>query len=131
MMPINSRPQHQDRTILVVDDHHENVHLLQMYLSGKGYKVEFAGNGIEALEIMGQHSNIALVITDINMPGMGGNELCRLIQETSKEVPIIAMSSDPYSAVAPFNEVFSKPFRADELCQTVDELISTKVDSYE
>lgn len=120
--------QQVKQTILVVDDHQENINLLQIYLSEKGYEVESAVNGFDALEKMARN-DISLVITDISMPVMCGNELCRSIQETSAGLPIIAVSSDPYSAVAPFDGVFTKPFRADNLCMVVDELISAKVET--
>ncbi|MGH8644665.1 MAG: GGDEF domain-containing response regulator [Gammaproteobacteria bacterium] len=59
--------------ILAVDDEPENLDLLERTL-GVDYDVRVAHSGAEALEILGQLSDVALIITDQRMPGMTGTE---------------------------------------------------------
>lgn len=59
--------------ILAVDDEPENLDLLERTL-GLDYDVRVARSGAEALEILGQLTEVALIITDQRMPGMTGTE---------------------------------------------------------
>jgi CheY-like chemotaxis protein len=91
--------QHQsgqtDRgTILVVDDVSQNIQLLASILSEAGFKVRFATNGLEALEIH-QNSTLDLILLDIMMPVMDGYEAITKIrdQEKNGNVPIIFLTA--------------------------------------
>jgi PAS domain S-box-containing protein len=76
--------------ILIVDDHEDNLYLLQTLLSGNGYQVISAPHGARAFEIL-EAEKIDLVITDILMPVMDGFQLCRKIKThpTLKSIPLI------------------------------------------
>ncbi len=63
--------QHQ---ILVVDDDQEILTVLEEFLRSCGYKVLVAGNGKEALDLLGQHK-VDLIISDLIMPEIKGIEL--------------------------------------------------------
>ena len=63
------------KTILVVDDSVTMVMSLKSTLSMGGFQVETAGNGQQALDKMNAGVKPDLIITDINMPVMGGLEL--------------------------------------------------------
>jgi PAS domain S-box-containing protein len=89
-------PMHSDRvSILVVDDHHENVLALQAMLSRADYEVVGAGSGSEALKrILKQE--FAVILLDVLMPVMDGFETARLIRqrEASRSVPIIFLTAN-------------------------------------
>ena len=72
-------------TILVVDDEHANRHLAKEFLSRKGYRVETAPTGEEALASIQQHPP-DLILLDLYMPGMNGVELLRRL--TAPSFPI-------------------------------------------
>jgi len=79
--------------ILVVDDHPENVELLETYLIPQGYEIVKAANGEEALEkLSGQH--IDLILLDVMMPGVDGFEVTRRIRQddTQRLLPIILVA---------------------------------------
>ena len=63
-----------ERTILIVDDDHHIRHVLAYKLGQQGLTVMSAGNGHEALE-MARRNPPAVVITDLQMPVMGGLDL--------------------------------------------------------
>ena len=77
--------------ILVVDDDKEIAELVGIHLREEGYEVYKAYSGKEALEIFKQE-RIDLVILDVMMPVMDGNQVCSKIRDTSA-VPIIMLSA--------------------------------------
>ena len=78
--------------ILVVDDDVEIVELLVELLQGLGYRVECAVNGAEALTMLAA-KEYDLVLTDINMPVMGGMELIRQVKAREKSPVIIVITA--------------------------------------
>jgi PAS domain S-box-containing protein len=80
--------------ILLVDDHPANLVALSAVLSDPVYKLFEAGSGPEALKIL-HEENIALVLLDIQMPGMDGYEVARQIRNDpkTKDVPIIFITA--------------------------------------
>lgn len=72
-------------TILVVDDEPANLQLAKQFLSRKGYRVETAQTGEEALALIQQHPP-DLVLLDLYMPGMNGVEVLRRL--TSPSFPV-------------------------------------------
>ncbi len=65
--------------ILIVDDKKENLYLLEKLLSGSGYEVETAEDGIEALEKL-YADRFEMIISDILMPRMDGFQLCHKVK---------------------------------------------------
>ena len=76
--------------ILIVDDEPQITRVLRRSLSSKGYEVQVASDGEEALEVY-QAWKPNLIISDLSMSGMGGLELCRRLRAIS-QVPIIVLS---------------------------------------
>lgn len=66
-------------TILVVDDNHDNVEILQAFLESRGYRVAVANDGKTALARLAEVQP-ALVLLDVMMPGMDGWQVCRTIK---------------------------------------------------
>lgn len=85
-----------ERSILVVDDEAAIRRVLSLQLDRNGYRVETAKNGAEALERLSA-SKFDAVITDVNMPLVGGRELTRRIRADvgAVEPLLIVMSSQP------------------------------------
>lgn len=79
------------RTILVVDDDPHIRQLLVFALGKAGLDTLEAGNGEDAVTMIGEHGP-DLVILDINMPLLDGLEVCRRVRATSG-VPILFLSS--------------------------------------
>lgn len=81
-------------SVLVVDDSITTRTMEQSILSAHGYEVQTAVSGEDALEKCAA-SRFDLVISDVEMPGINGFELCRRLRATEefREVPIIVVSS--------------------------------------
>src|SRR5262249_56571169 len=75
--------------ILVVDDEPQITRVLRRSLATRGYEVQVAADGEEALELF-RHWVPDLVITDLSMPHIGGLELCRRLRAISPG-PVIVL----------------------------------------
>jgi two-component system, chemotaxis family, chemotaxis protein CheY len=75
------------KSILVVDDTRSMRKMVAAVLEGAGYKVEEAGDGVEALELARQQV-FDLVVTDQNMPRMDGVSLIRELRSLAAYDPV-------------------------------------------
>lgn len=107
---------------MVVDDEADCQTVLAMYLESRGYQVECASSGIEALSIF-QKDSPDLVISDVMMPEMDGFEFCRRLRSMSlgQLVPFIFLSGqgeleskiEGHSIGA--DDYLVKPFHSEEI----------------
>jgi DNA-binding response OmpR family regulator len=81
----------EKKNILVVDDEPKILEVVSALLTGKGFRVFSADNGPAALDIFSRQ-NISLVILDLMMPGLSGEEVCAQIRKTSR-VPVIMLTA--------------------------------------
>ncbi len=79
------------RRILVVDDEEKIVDVVKSYLENSGYKVYEAYNGKHAMEVF-ENTDPSLMILDLMLPDLSGEEICRLIRKKSR-VPIIILTA--------------------------------------
>lgn len=106
-------------TILIVDDEPQIRRVMRSTLSSHGYAIAEAKSGEEALEWM-RKEQPDLVLLDVNMPGMGGLEVCREIRRSSN-APIIMLTvrhaeRDKVMALdAGADDYVVKPFGIEEL----------------
>ena len=113
----------QSQRILVVDDEPQIARVMRRSLAARGYEVQVANEGEEALDIFNAWSP-DLVITDLSMPNMGGLELCRRVRATS-QTPIIVLSvkgeerTKVEALDAGADDYVTKPFGMDELLARV------------
>lgn len=78
-------------TILVIDDEKNIRTGLQAALELDGYEVLLAADGAEGLDIA-LHSDVDLVITDLRMPGVSGEEVLRRVSTESPGIPVIVLT---------------------------------------
>jgi two-component system, cell cycle response regulator len=84
----------EDARILVVDDHPDNLEIINARLTSRGYQVELASNGQEALDRV--HANPPhLILLDVMMPVIDGYEVSRRIKQDASlpYVPIILVTA--------------------------------------
>ena len=109
--------------ILVVDDDREIVDSIGIFLSGEGYKVVKAYDGIEALDALSENE-IHLMILDIMMPKLDGIKTLMKLRE-SRNIPVILLSAKSEDAdkilglTAGADDYVTKPFNPSELVARV------------
>ncbi|MBN2106353.1 MAG: sigma-54-dependent Fis family transcriptional regulator [Deltaproteobacteria bacterium] len=114
--------------ILIVDDEKKMRHILQIILEQKGYRTEQASNGSEALELIKKY-HYAMVITDLKMPVMDGQELIREIKKIDPDYPVVVLTAygSIDSAVGAIREgaidYITKPFEEEKILLTVQRSI--------
>lgn len=77
--------------LLIVEDEASIAEVLSAYAKREGYETAYASDGLAALEIF-SHDDIDLVILDLMLPKLSGEEVCRRIREKSS-VPIIMLTA--------------------------------------
>jgi CheY-like chemotaxis protein/PAS domain-containing protein len=97
----------QSSKVLVVDDEPDILEVAVAHLENMGYTALPATGGANALEIAGQNADIALVVTDVIMPGsMDGVELVQKIRHLLPSVKVIYSSGFSADALADRNRTF-------------------------
>ncbi len=121
-------------TVLVVEDEEALRQYATRVLEKKGYTVLSASTGEEALKIVHAHTGaIDLVLSDVVMPGMGGQELRQHLLHTSAATPVVFMSGytddemQRRGAMSQDMRVIEKPFTADELTTAVHDALEIPV----
>ncbi|HME55446.1 MAG TPA: response regulator [Candidatus Lokiarchaeia archaeon] len=115
--------------ILIVDDDDDFLHFIAIMvnLHYPNVVVRMARDGSEALDIIARGAPLAVVITDIVMPRLDGNALCRAIRENhGDQVKIIAMTGKRLSIDAQFDAILSKPFSIDALFASIDQMLGVQ-----
>jgi CheY-like chemotaxis protein len=104
--------------ILVVDDEEEVREILAETLMDFGYRVVTAASGEEALPLLARDRSVAMVITDVRMPGMSGLELADEIRRRWPEVKVVLISGYFLPQATP-QRFLKKPFHMKELASIV------------
>lgn len=117
-------------TVLLVEDEEMVQALAARTLRDSGYTVLTAKNGREALTTCGEHHGpVHLVLTDVIMPGMGGDELARQLKVLYPEIKVLFMSGyaskvmDSDGIVKTGAALLQKPFSPADLARKVSELL--------
>jgi two-component system sensor histidine kinase/response regulator len=113
--------------IVVVDDTPDNLRLLAVMLSERGYKVRKALDGTIALKTIRQIPP-DLIVLDINMPGLTGYEICQILKNDpqTQAIPVIFISAidDAMDKVKAFqsggSDYITKPFQGEEVCARIE-----------
>ncbi len=123
-------PAEISRRILVVDDEENILALLRDVLAADGHRVDTARNGEEALSYLADHG-YDMLITDIKMPGMGGQALYQRVKQMDSELAknTVFITGDTVSAETRTflqrvpNVCLAKPFKIREVRETLNRLL--------
>lgn len=120
--------------ILLVEDDPVNQKVLYRMLKEKGYSVDIAGNGLEALAKHDQN-NYDIILMDIQMPELDGIDTTKYIRKKEgrdKRTPIVALTAfalkgdkEKFIALG-MDEYVPKPVKIEELFSVIDKVIRAK-----
>ena len=114
-----------EKKLLVVDDDNAYLNVLEKIFSRMDYKAEFAGSSEEALEILTKE-HFPLIITDLDMPGLDGVELCKQIKKIDSKSIVYALSGyiveydTENLEKSGFDGYLSKPVKIEVLQQAIE-----------
>jgi len=117
--------------LLFIDDDTAVCDAISATLTARGYQVVCANSGASALQALA-HSAFDVVVTDLNMPGMSGLELCRRTHISQPEVPVVLVTAfgSVQSAVGALRagayDFISKPLQVPELLLTLDRALEPR-----
>lgn len=118
------------KKILLVEDIEFNVKLLKSYLEPTNVTILTADNGNDALIKYNEYKeSIDLILMDIQIPEMDGNEVTQIIRTIDERVPIIAQTAyairEEIDQIMQngFNDILKKPIRKDELLEMISKYI--------
>ncbi|MGO8022894.1 hybrid sensor histidine kinase/response regulator [Rhizobium leguminosarum] len=128
-------PSHGTETILVVEDDARVRRVTVSRLQTLGYLVIEATNGIDALKELEAGHDVALLFSDVAMPGMNGDELARKVRERWPRVKILLTSgfSEPHAAEKEIEAGagwLKKPYTASEMSTRLRLLLDARHDGH-
>src|SRR5258708_35275297 len=115
--------------LVLVDDEEALVGLLQKYLEKLGYEVHACAGPEIALErFRSDPSAYALVLTDLTLPGLSGEEMLEQMRASHPQLRAIVTSGYPYQPRAPYVTFLQKPFLPKMLADEIEEKLKKTQD---
>ena len=122
------------KKVLIVDDEMKIIEVIKAFLESKGFIVFMAENAKEAFNIF-EKENISLIILDLMLPDMSGEDICSIIRKKSR-VPIIMLTAkvdeeDKLNGLGiGADDYMTKPFSLKELYARVEAVLRRSQDSF-
>ena len=118
----------EERRVLLVEDEQKIADTLKFGLSENGYVVDVAYDGKIGWKLL-ESNPYNLIVLDINLPGLNGYELCKLVRQKDPQVPVIMLTAlstlndkiEGYDAGA--DDYVIKPFEFKELLMKIRVLL--------
>jgi len=119
----------RNKVILVVEDTPSNYLLIENYLKSTKIQVFWAKSGKEAIDIFKETKHFDLVLMDIQLPGINGYEVTKLIKAYNQTVPVIAQTAyalsgeKEHSLKEGCDDYIAKPFKKETLIEVLSKHI--------
>ena len=116
--------------ILVAEDDDINYMFIEYLFINSKHKLTRAINGQLAVNVFNEQPDFDIILMDLKMPVMSGDEAARIIKSTHPKVPIIALtahvfSEDRIKAInAGCDDFIAKPYRMEDLYEKIINLVS-------
>jgi len=123
-----SAPTRSGRSVLIVDDQADLVHVVRTILEGRGYAVDTALNGRDGVAAA-EASRYSVILTDLGMPDISGWDVAGRVRQVHPDVPIVLMTG--WAADIPpdrlreheIQALLPKPFRSDQLLAVINQVL--------
>jgi DNA-binding response OmpR family regulator len=114
--------------ILAIEDDPEVLALYKTYLQKRGYDVVSAGGAVEAMNVLQSNPDTRLILLDLNLPGMSGEEWIAWYLQQGKQTPVVVASGKgDILTITKGNNMtaaLTKPFHMEELQELIEVLLA-------
>jgi DNA-binding response OmpR family regulator len=121
----SNNPNHK---ILAIEDDPEVLQLYKSYLQKRGYEVLSATGAIEGMNLLSANPDTRLILLDLNMPGMSGEEWIAWYNEQGRQTPVVVASGKgDILTITKGNRMtaaLTKPFHMEELQELIEVLLA-------
>jgi len=112
------------QSILVVDDDENLANSFQLILQSIGYNVDTAYSGLQALEMINAEE-YDLVLLDLNLPDIMGNDVAMEIEECHEDIRIVYITGYKFLQSDDEKETLIKPIKPEHLLETAKKNLTT------
>lgn len=127
---------YKDKKVLIVDDNKLNIKVARRALDSFGFQIDECYDGIECLDKINSGNSYDLILMDIMMPNMNGEETIVKLKENKEFVtPVIALTADAVAGAREryiglgFTDYISKPFSKDQIKIKLDSIFLVNNDN--
>ena len=114
--------------ILAIEDDPEVLSLYKTFLQKKGYQVLSAAGALEAMDLLTTNPDTRLILLDLNLPGMSGEEWITWYFQQGKQTPgVVASGKGDILTITKGNNMtaaLTKPFHMEELQELIEVLLA-------
>ena len=123
-----TRGEDQTAKILAIEDDPEVLALYKTYLQKKGYEVLSASGAVEGISLLQRNPDTRLILLDLNLPGMSGEEWIAWYIQQGKRTPVVVTSGKgDILTITKGNNMtaaLTKPFHMEELQELIEVLLA-------
>jgi len=123
-----TRQQKQNHKILAIEDDPDVLQLYKSYLQKRGYEVLSASGAVEGINILKANPDTRLILLDLNLPGMSGEEWIAWYFQQGKQTPVVVASGKgDILTITKGNNMtaaLTKPFHMEELQELIEVLLA-------
>jgi CheY-like chemotaxis protein len=122
------KPDTSPPSILVVEDDELTREVVVEMITSFGFAVTAAGNAMEAMRVIEDMPNIALVFIDIGMPGVDGIMLADMVKQHRPKLKILYTTAGGVSRVKAeagilHGNILAKPYRREDLRREIERIL--------
>lgn len=114
--------------ILAIEDDPEVLSLYKSYLQKRGYEVLSAAGAVEGMNLLKDNPDTRLILLDLNLPGMSGEEWIHWYSEQGKQTPVVVASGKgdilTITKGNAMTAALTKPFHMEELQELIEVLLA-------
>ena len=110
---------------LIIEDSIDIIYMMKQSMSKMGFIIDIATNGEDGLNKY-YNNRYDLIITDIGLPKVNGNDIVQLVSQSKKIMPLIIMTGDTSYKNDTYRYIY-KPFRLHQLKSKINEVLKIRI----